>query len=211
MMNDFNIMLFTIIVLIFSAIIHEYMHGWAANQMGDPTARLAGRLTLNPLAHIDPFGSVFLPLLLILSKVGFVFGWAKPVPFNPYNLRDQKYGPAKVAAAGPLANLAVAAGLGVLVRLLRFYPAWTVRFPLLIPLLTTAVFINVLLAVFNLVPIPPMDGSKVIMPFLPYSWQMRLASLERHGMILVLLFIMFGFSLIIPVINFLTSLFVGWS
>ncbi len=209
MTSDFNIMLFSVIVLIFSAIIHEYMHGWAANQLGDPTARLAGRLTLNPLAHIDPFGSIFLPLILILSKVGFVFGWAKPVPFNPYNLRDQKYGPAKVAAAGPLANLVVAAVFGLLVRLLRAHPLWLANLPLLIPLLEVIVFINVLLAVFNLVPIPPMDGSKIIMPFLPYSWQLRFIQLEKHGMLLVLLFIMFGFSLIIPIINFLTRLFIG--
>jgi Zn-dependent protease len=202
-------MLFSVIVLIFSAIIHEYMHGWVANQLGDPTARLAGRLTLNPLAHIDPFGSIFLPLILILSKVGFVFGWAKPVPFNPYNLRDQKYGPAKVAAAGPLANLVVAAVFGLLVRLLRAHPLWLANLPLLIPLLEVIVFINVLLAVFNLVPIPPMDGSKIIMPFLPYSWQLRFIQLEKHGMLLVLLFIMFGFSLIIPIINFLTRLFIG--
>src|SRR3989339_101191 len=96
--------IFSIVILIFSAIIHEYMHGWMADRLGDPTAKNAGRLTLNPIHHIDFFGSILLPFILVVSKAGFVFGWAKPVPFNPYNLRDAKYGGAKVAIAGPMGN-----------------------------------------------------------------------------------------------------------
>src|SRR5690606_36180477 len=100
-----QLMIFAFIVLILSAAFHEYMHGWAADQLGDRTARDAGRLTINPLAHIDPVGSIFLPALLVISGSPLVFGYAKPVPFNPHNLRDPKWGGAKVAAAGPAANL----------------------------------------------------------------------------------------------------------
>lgn len=199
-----NLIIFQIIVLVFSAIIHEYMHGWMADQLGDTTAKDEGRLTLNPLPHIDPFGSVFLPFLLVLSGSPFVFGWAKPVPYNPYNLRDQRYGPAKVALAGPLGNLITAIFFGML---LRFAPL--AGNPLLITLLAIIVQINLLLMIFNLLPIPPLDGSKIIAPFLPENIQKFMLSLERYGMILVIVFVMFGFNLIIPLINFLFRLIVG--
>lgn len=198
-----TIMIFQIVVLIFSAIIHEYMHGWMADRLGDTTAKDAGRLTLNPIPHIDPFGSILVPALLIFSGVGFVFGWAKPVPFNPYNLRDQKYGAAKVAVAGPLGNLITALFFGMI---LRFLP---ITSPLAVALLQVVIYINLLLMIFNLVPIPPLDGSKVLQPFLPYSWQEKFYALERYGMILVVLFIIVGFSLITPVIDFLFNLIVG--
>ncbi|HAM88152.1 MAG: Peptidase M50 [Candidatus Falkowbacteria bacterium GW2011_GWD2_38_42] len=199
-----NLIIFQIIVLVFSAIIHEYMHGWMADQLGDTTAKDEGRLTLNPLPHIDPFGSVFLPFLLVLSGSPFVFGWAKPVPYNPYNLRDQRYGPAKVALAGPLGNLITAIFFGML---LRFAPL--AGNPLLITLLAIIVQINLLLMIFNLLPIPPLDGSKIIAPFLPENIQKFMLNLERYGMILVIVFVMFGFNLIIPLINFLFNLIVG--
>ncbi len=198
-----NITIFQIIVLVFSAIIHEYMHGWMADRLGDSTAKDAGRLTLNPIPHIDLFGSILLPFILILSNVGFVFGWAKPVPFNPYNLSDKKYGAAKVAVAGPMGNLITAIFFGMI---LRFAPIVS---PQLILLLQIIVFINLLLMVFNLVPIPPMDGSKILMAFLPYDLQVKFAGLERYGMFLVLIFIMFGFSIIIPIIDFLFRIIIG--
>jgi Zn-dependent protease len=179
------------------------MHGWMAERLGDTTAKDAGRLTLNPIPHIDPFGSILIPALLIFSGAGFVFGWAKPVPFNPYNLRDQKYGPAKVAVAGPLGNLITALFFGMI---LRFVP---IASPLAVGLLQIIIYINLLLMIFNLVPIPPLDGSKVLLPFLPYVWQERFYALERYGMIIVILFVMLGFSLILPVINFLYYLIVG--
>ena len=200
---DIQIIIFQIIVLIFSAIIHEYMHGWMADYLGDTTAKDAGRLTLNPLPHIDPFGSILVPAILVLTNAGFVFGWAKPVPYNPYNLRDKKYGGAKVAAAGPLANLMTALFFGLI---LRFFPMPNMTLAILLSII---VQINLLLMIFNLVPIPPLDGSKVIMPFLPHSVQQKFAQLERYGMILVILFIMVGFSIIIPIINFLFRLIVG--
>ncbi len=201
---EFNIVLFQIITLIFSAIIHEYMHGWMADRLGDPTAKNAGRLTLNPISHIAPFGSIVLPALLIFSGAGFIFGWAKPVPYNPYNLQDKKYGGAKVAAAGPLANLVTAIFFGLI---LRFAPIESVQ---LATFFIIIVQINILLMVFNLVPIPPLDGSKVIMPFLPHSLQANYVSLERYGMILVLIFIMFGFNLIRPVMTFFLKLIIGF-
>lgn len=202
-MASTQIIIFQIIVLIFSAIIHEYMHGWMADRLGDPTAKNAGRLTLNPIPHIDLFGSILLPVILIATGAGFVFGWAKPVPYNPYNLRDAKYGSAKVAVAGPLGNLITALFFGII---LRFFP---IASPQLILLLQIIIFINLLLMVFNLIPIPPLDGSKVIAPFLPYNIQQKFASMERYGLILVLLFIMVGFQFIIPVIDFLFRLIVG--
>lgn len=200
-----NLVIFQIIVLVFSAIIHEYMHGWMADQLGDTTAKDAGRLTLNPIPHIDLFGSVFLPFMLVLSGSPFVFGWAKPVPYNPYNLRDQRFGPAKVALAGPLGNLITAVFFGLV---LRFLPM--TGNSLLITLLAVIVQINLLLMIFNLVPIPPLDGSKIIAPFLPVNIQRMLFNLERYGMILVMAFIIFGFNLIIPIINFLFRLIVGF-
>ncbi len=201
-MSSATIVIFQIIVLVFSAIIHEYMHGWMADRLGDPTAKNLGRLTLNPIPHIDLFGSILLPALLVITNAGFVFGWAKPVPYNPYNLRDQKYGGAKVAAAGPLGNFITALFFGLI---LRFFPLA----PQLEVFLQLIVFINLLLMVFNLVPIPPLDGSKILAAFLPHEWQVRFAAMERYGMFVVLLFIMLGFFTIIPVINFLFRLIVG--
>lgn len=196
--------IFFLIVVLFSVVIHEYMHGWMADYLGDPTAKDLGRLTLNPIAHLDLWGSVILPVLLYFSTAGgLVFGYAKPVPFNPYNLRDQKYGAAKVAMAGPLANLITALFFGLLLRFLGFGNQ------ALATLLAIIVQINLVLMIFNLLPFPPLDGSKIIMPFLPYSWQEKMAKFEQYGIILVLVFIMFGFSLIIPVISFLFNLIVG--
>ena len=197
------IIIFFLVVVLFSAVIHEYMHGWMADRLGDSTARDAGRLTLNPIAHLDVFGSFLMPLLLYISTAGsLVFGYAKPVPFNPYNLSDQKYGSAKVAVAGPLANFITAIFFGIIIK---FIPVFS---PLYL-FLAIIIRVNIMLMVFNLVPIPPLDGSKVIAPFLPYDWQMKYLSLERYGFLLIILFIMFGFTLILPVINFLSNLIVG--
>ncbi len=197
-------MLFSLIAILFSAIFHEYMHGWMADRLGDPTAKDAGRLTLNPLAHIDLYGSILLPALIYFGTGGaMIFGYAKPVPYNPYNLRDQKYGSAKVAAAGPLANLITALFFGLL---LRFVPGISGTLAMLLSII---VQINLILMVFNLIPIPPLDGSRVLVTFLPYKWQVRFAEFERYGMLFILLFVLFGFSIILPVINLLFRLIVG--
>lgn len=180
------------------------MHGWMADYLGDPTARDQGRLTLNPAAHIDLWGSILMPAFIFLgTNGGLTFGYAKPVPFNPYNLRDQKYGVAKVAIAGPLANLITAVFFGLI---LRFVPTLNL---VMASFLAAIVQINLMLLIFNLLPIPPLDGAKVLSPFLSYDWQMKLLQLEHYGFILVLFFVFFGFSLIVPIINFLFRLIVG--
>jgi len=207
-MIEFNYIMqiiYSLIIILFSAIIHEYMHGWMADRLGDPTAKDAGRLTLNPLAHIDLFGSIIMPFLIYFGTNGaMIFGYAKPVPFNPYNIRDQKYGSAKVAAAGPLANLIIALFFGLI---LRFIPLVNLS---LAGFLAIIVQINLILLVFNIIPIPPLDGSKVIAAILPYNLQIRYLDLERFGMILILLFVFFGFSFIIPIVEFLFRIITGY-
>lgn len=193
------IMLFFIIVIVFSAIIHEYSHGWVADMLGDPTARYAGRLTLNPRAHLDLWGSIILPIMLI--PTGFLFAYAKPVPYNPYNLKAGKWGPTYVAIAGPISNLIVAFVIGVMMQVMPVGPATE--------FLYIIVYANVLLAVFNLVPIPPLDGSKILLTILPHRYNQIAHQLEKNGFILLILFIMFGYKLIIPPIQFLTGLFTG--
>lgn len=153
--------LFSIAVLIFSVVLHEAAHGYMANWLGDPTARLAGRLTLNPLKHIDPLGSVILPTLLVLMKSPFLIGYAKPVPYNPYNLRG-RFGEGLVAFAGPGTNILLALIFGLLVRFAapQLGPDMTAAFIMIS-------YINLLLALFNLIPVPPLDGSKVLASILP--------------------------------------------
>ena len=197
------IYIFQIIVLVFSAVAHEYMHGWMAFRLGDPTAKNAGRLTMNPLAHLEWFESFFLPLIMILSHLGFVFGWAKPVPYNPYNLRDRKYGDAKVALAGPMANLALAVVFGLI---LRFVPFFSLTFS---GLLSIIVYINLVLMIFNLIPIPPLDGSKILAPFLKPEIREKYLHMERVGFLVIILFIMMAGSVLMPIINFLFKLIVG--
>ncbi len=174
-------MVFLIVIIIFSAVIHEVMHGVAADKLGDPTARHAGRLTLNPIPHIDMFGSIILPLVLALSSSPFLFAWAKPVPYNPYNLRPGRFSEAIVAFAGPLAN-AIIALLGALI----------IRLGVLSPvndIILIIVVVNVMLCFFNLIPIPPLDGSKVLQAFLPRSlargyeqWRMKMEQNPLLGM-----------------------------
>lgn len=197
---------FQIIVLVFSVVVHEVSHGFVADHLGDPTARLAGRLTLNPLKHLDPFGSVILPLLLALLPGGVVFGWAKPVPYNPYNLRHPKRDGAFIAAAGPLSNLTLAL---VFAFLYRGAALWFSSAPLLGDLLATIVIVNIALAIFNLVPIPPLDGSKVLFGMLPESARAFEEWLERAGWIVLLFFIFFAIDLIAPAILGLARLFLG--
>lgn len=199
------IYVFQVIVLIFSAVIHEYMHGWVADRLGDPTAKNLGRLTLNPIKHLDWFGSFLLPLVMLVSRMPFVFGWAKPVPYNPYNLRDKKWGGAKVALAGPLANFVVAIFFALV---FRFMPFVSLTFN---GLIAAIIYINLVLMIFNLVPLPPLDGSKVLAPFLSPRWQEKYLNLERFGFIFVILFVMLGFGLIMPIINWLFALLAGAS
>jgi Zn-dependent protease len=152
---------FIVAILIMSVVIHEVAHGYAALYLGDRTAQYAGRLTLNPIKHLDLIGSVIVPVLGYLAG-GVIFGWAKPVPFNPYNLRSQRWGEAIVAAAGPLSNLSLAIIFGLLIRFATF---GSQAFYALAGYL---VLVNIVLFVFNLMPIPPLDGSKILFSILPY-------------------------------------------
>jgi Zn-dependent protease len=151
--------LFIYLIIIISAVFHEFMHGYAANYLGDPTAKNAGRLTLNPFKHMDFFGTVLLPLFVMWLGGGFL-GYAKPVPYNPYNLRDRKFGSTKVAFAGPAANFLIALFFGLLLRLLDFQNVFFIPF-------SWITYINLFLAFFNLIPIPPLDGSKLLMDLFP--------------------------------------------
>lgn len=204
-MRAMELIAFQLIVLIFSVIIHEVAHGLMAENLGDPTARQAGRLTFNPLKHLDFFGSFLFPLLLFMAHSPFVFGWAKPVPYNPFLLiKDLKYGPLKVALVGPIANLGVALVLGLI---LRFSFGWLP--PTAVALLAFVVFMNVLLAIFNLVPLPPLDGSKVLTIFLPRKYSLILENIGLGGIFLVMAFIYVFGGYFYQAVDFIFKLIVG--
>lgn len=197
--------LFIIAILIISVIIHEVSHGFVANILGDPTARLAGRLTLNPISHIDPLGSIIIPAILAILPGGIIFGWAKPVPYNPHNLKGGKWGPAMVAAAGPASNILIAILFGILARVgvAGFLPESFVAIAGMV------VLINLILAIFNLVPIPPLDGSKILFAILPYKYADVERKMQTYWLlgIFLLLFVLWEFILFI-VLN-LAALFAG--
>ncbi len=202
-----------IAVLILSIVIHEMAHGYAANALGDPTARLAGRLSGNPLVHLDPLGSVIIPALLFFGNVGILFGWAKPVPYNPYNLTNKKWGEAMVAAAGPAINIVLALIFAILIRL-----ADTVGLSdTFIGIASYVVYINILLALFNLIPFPPLDGSKILMALLPFAaqqkYRMMIASIERYGLIVtfvvIFLFINIFWGPFSTMVSIIFRLFTG--
>ncbi len=189
--------LFAFAILIFSIILHEVAHGYAANALGDPTARLAGRLTLNPIPHIDLMGSVIIPAFLIFTNAGILFGWAKPVPYNPYNLKNQRWGEAMVAAAGPMTNIFIAILFAFVVRAaaMGLVPPEAGTFAALV------VFVNLFLGLFNLVPLPPFDGYTVLASVLPYKHAMALRNFEARvrawgpiGLIAVLFLFIFFLS-----------------
>ena len=167
-----------LVVLVASIVFHEVAHGYAAYRLGDPTAKEANRLTLNPLAHIDLMGSILLPLILVVTHSPVLLGWAKPVPFNPAYFRNPKKGMMIVGAAGPAANLALAAVAAVVFRL--FTPLGIVGF-----FLVNVCVINVILALFNLIPIPPLDGSRVVAGFLPPELTRSYLKLERYGFLII--------------------------
>lgn len=239
MANEVVLIGFYILTLVYSVMIHEVAHGVMALWLGDMTAKYADRLNLNPMKHIDPFGSIILPMLLFVST-GFAFGWAKPVPYNPYNLRNQKWGPTGVALAGPASNLLLAFVAALIAKLLpltlltkvdimeRFIGviggsgAFIERFSLLseaisgsfpsifFGLLLLVIFWNVVLACFNLLPVPPLDGSKLLYALVPLR-ERTVFLLEQYGLF-VLIFVIFFLSTPISIfINFVLSLFLRFT
>lgn len=196
-----------IIILLFSVVVHEVMHGLVALLFGDTTAERAGRLTLNPIPHIDPIGTILLPLMLFLSGSPFMFAWAKPVPVNPLNFKDLRKGELWVSAAGILANFSLAIVAAVFYHLLNAFSA-TSEIPL--QAVRYMVYINLLLGVFNLFPIPPLDGSKVLLSQLPYNLAREYQKIERYGFIILLLLLLIPLgqgSLLNFVLSFFVSIF----
>jgi|SRR3989344_6844382 len=192
---EFKIFLY--IVIIFSAVFHEFFHGWTASRLGDQTAKLAGRLTLNPLKHLDLFGTVLLPLFLLFFTGAFL-GWAKPVPYNPYNLRDQKWGSTKVAFAGPAANFIIALALSAALRFVPLSGFFYISF-------SWIVYINIFLGLFNLLPFPPLDGSKLLIDLFPSQAQ-KLLSFSLFGIFIAIFTAMYILS---PIARLLFYSFTG--
>ncbi len=196
-------------ILFFSIILHEYAHGYIACRNGDDTAYVLGRLTFNPLKHIDMVGSVIVPLFCYAMNWPLI-GWAKPVPVNPYNLNNMRNDMAKVAFAGPASNLALVIICTLALKLtFMFMPGAE----LLIRVLIYAVLINLLLALFNLIPVPPLDGSKIVARFLPLETANKYMRLERYGMIIVIILALSGtFSkIIVPVFYFVLNLILSFA
>ena len=206
-MPDFQTLLIYIIPLLFAITLHEAAHGWVASKLGDHTARMMGRVTLNPIKHVDPVGTVVVPLLLIVMNVGFIFGWAKPVPINFSALRSQKSGMIWVALAGPGANFLMAIGWLILAII-----SLKLELFILYSMARVGIFLNILLAVFNLLPIPPLDGSRVISALLPGPLAYKYGQFEQYGF-LILLGLMFigGFQLfVLPIVNQIQLFFIAF-
>jgi len=198
--------IFYIAILIMSVVIHEISHGYMAEYFGDKTARFAGRLTLNPIKHLDLFGSIIVPAFLYITTQGvFIVGWAKPVPYNPDNLRDKKWGTIAVASAGVLANFSLAIIFGIILRISLGYavPAGFIF------IISSIVVVNLGLGIFNLVPIPPLDGSKILFNLLPYSFNKVVTFLENYSLVLIIVFVMFLSNYLFPILAFLFHLITG--
>ena len=195
-----------IILLFFSIVVHEYFHGYVALKCGDETAKYAGRLTFNPIPHIDIVGTIIVPLLFILSGVTPI-GWAKPVPVNPYNFRNPGIDNVKVAAAGPLSNFSLAVAFSLMIIIIgNFFPF---LFPYLEPVLHWGIRINLLLGVFNLIPVPPLDGSHILEYYLPYNMRLEYNKIKQYGFIILLLLIFVipqFFSILLSIVRFFESI-----
>jgi len=225
-MEDFFLKLSIMLVPVtFAIVCHEVSHGFVAWHYGDPTARMLGRLTLNPIKHIDLMGTIIVPLLLVLSNSGILFGWAKPVPVTYENLRNPKRDMIWVAAAGPITNILLATvsafllrGIGALSNTAVSGSSLAMFLNPLMLMLAYSVYINLLLAIFNMVPLPPLDGGRVLVGLLPHRQAMALASLERYGIFIILFIFLvlpryFGIDVfrlfILPLLYFVTKLLAG--
>ncbi len=197
--------IFSLIILIMSVVLHEVSHGYTAAILGDPTAKYAGRLTLNPISHLDLVGSFFVPVLTTVLG-GPTFGWAKPVPYNPYNLRGGKWGPAIVGLAGPLANLFLAVFFSFIFHVALFKSFLSLE---VIKLIIAAVQINIVLFVVNIIPVPPIDGSKVLFSLIPYRYNYVVEFMEKYQLTLILFVIFFLKNIISGPISLLYKLLIG--
>ncbi len=200
--------IFSFLILVFSIVVHEVARGVAALWQGDETAKRAGRLTLNPISHIDPIGSIVVPLLCVVFPGSVILGWAKPVPFNPYNLRNRRFGEALVAVAGPLSNIVIAVITGLCLRFAGQMGFADISEGMR-ALLQITVVTNLALAVFNLVPLPPLDGSKILYSLFPQKMGEFVRMFERYGLVATILFIFLFIQVLDPVIIFLFRLIVG--
>jgi Zn-dependent protease len=196
--------IFHIAVLIMSVVIHEVSHGYAASALGDETARYEGRLTLNPVKHLDPVGSFLVPLLSYTAG-GFILGWAKPVPYNPHNLRPGRWSEALVAAAGPASNFTLALLFGLMLRFAG--PSSSAAF---MEITTAVVLINIVLGVFNLLPVPPLDGSKLLFALFPENLQHFREFFERFGLLLLIFLVFYVGKLIFPIVLAIFTLITGY-
>jgi Zn-dependent protease len=202
--------IFSVVVLIMSVVIHEVAHGYVAYRFGDRTAHFAGRLTLNPIKHLDLVGSVIVPLFMIITRVPFPIGWAKPVPYNPANFTNIRKGTFWVSIAGILTNLGIAVFFGLMLRMAIAFGFATES---VLSAFSIIIFINAGLAVFNAIPVPPLDGSKILFSLLPRRFVFIERFLERYATILIIvfIFIMWNTNFLSPIIVFLYSLLTGVS